>query len=42
MERPNTLVSLAGPALKLLKKGRSLLPGGECEVVYTGSVAPPR
>jgi uncharacterized protein involved in outer membrane biogenesis len=41
VEQPNFLVALAGPALKLLKKGIKLLPGGECEVIYTGSVAPP-
>jgi hypothetical protein len=41
VEKPNILVSLAGPALKLLKKGLKLFPGGECEVIYTGSVAPP-
>lgn len=42
VEKPNILVSLAGPALKLLKKGRKLFPGGECEVIYAGMVAPPR
>ena len=42
VEKPNILVSLVGPALKLLKKGRSLLAGGECEAIYTGSVAPPK
>jgi len=41
VEKPNILRTLAGPALKLLKKGRSLFPGGECEVIYAGSVAPP-
>jgi uncharacterized protein involved in outer membrane biogenesis len=41
VEKPNILVALAGPALKLLKKGRDILPGGKCEVIYTGSVAPP-
>lgn len=41
VEKPNILVSLAGPALKLLKKGLKLFPGGECEVIYAGSVAPP-
>ncbi len=40
VENPNILKSLAGPALKLLKKGRKVFPGGECEAVYTGSVAP--
>ena len=41
IEQPNILKSLAGPAIKLLKKGRKLLPGGECNVIYTGSVASP-
>jgi AsmA protein len=41
VEQPSILKSLAGPAIKLLKKGRNLLPGGECEVIYTGSVASP-
>ncbi len=40
VEQPSILMSLAGPALKLLKKGRDLFPGGQCEVFYTGSVAP--
>lgn len=42
VEKPNILKSLAGPALKLLKKARKIFPGGECEVIYTGSVAPPK
>lgn len=42
VEQPNILKTLAGPALKLLKKGRDILPGGKCEVFYTGSVAPPK
>ncbi len=42
VEKPGVLKSLAGPALKLLKKGRDLFPGGECEVFYAGSVAPPK
>jgi uncharacterized protein involved in outer membrane biogenesis len=42
VEKPNILVSLAGPALKLLKRGLKLFPGGECEVIYAGSVAPPK
>lgn len=42
VEKPNILKSLAGPALKLLKKGRDLFPGGECEVFYAGSVTPPQ
>jgi AsmA protein len=43
VEQPNIFTSLAGPAIKLLKKGSKLLPGGgECEVIYTGTVASPR
>jgi AsmA protein len=42
VEQPNVFTSLAGPAIKLLNKGRKLLPGGECEVIYTGTVAAPR
>jgi uncharacterized protein involved in outer membrane biogenesis len=42
VEKPNILTSLAGPALSLLKQGKDLLPGGECERFYSGSVAPPR
>jgi hypothetical protein len=41
VEKPNIFVSLTGPAVSLLKKGRELFPGGECEVFYAGSVAPP-
>jgi uncharacterized protein involved in outer membrane biogenesis len=41
VEQPNIFRSLAGPAIKLLKKGRDLLPGGACDVIYTGSVAAP-
>jgi AsmA protein len=41
VEKPNLLVSLAGPALNLLKKGGELLLGQECKVFYAGSVASP-
>lgn len=41
VEKPNILMSLTGPARKLLKKGRDIFPGRECEVFYAGSVAPP-
>ena len=41
VEKPNILISLLGPALKLLKKGMNLISGGKCEVIYAGSVAPP-
>jgi len=42
VEKPSILVSFAGPVLKLLKKGRDIFPGGECEVIYAGLVAPPK
>lgn len=42
VEKPNILKSLTGPAIELLKKGRSLLPGVDCEVFYAGSVVPPK
>ncbi|MGB8273936.1 MAG: AsmA family protein [Alphaproteobacteria bacterium] len=42
VEQPNILESLAGSALGLLKRGRDVLTGGECEVFYAGSVAPPK
>lgn len=42
VEKPNLLASLAGPALRLLKKGSELLGGGPCEVFYAGSVAAPK
>ena len=42
IEPPSVLASLTGPALRLLNKGTELLPGGECEVFYAGSVVPPQ
>lgn len=42
VEQPSIIKSVAGPVLKLLKKGRKLLPGGGCDVIYTGSVVAPR
>ena len=42
VENQNILKTLTGPALRLLKKGRDLFPGGECEVIYAGSVAAPK
>jgi AsmA protein len=42
VEKPSMLQSLAGPALELLKKGKDFLTGAECDVFYTGSVAPPK
>jgi AsmA protein len=40
--KPSILKSLAGPVLKLLEKGRDLLPGDECDVFYAGLVAAPK
>ena len=42
VEKPSMLQSLAGPALELLKQGKDFLTGAECDVFYTGSVAPPK
>lgn len=42
VEKPSTLKSIAGPVLKLLKQVKKVFPGGECEVFYAGSVAPPK
>jgi uncharacterized protein involved in outer membrane biogenesis len=42
VEQPNILKSLTGPMRELLKQGRGLFPGGECEAFYAGSVAPPQ
>ncbi|KIH76993.1 AsmA protein [Geoalkalibacter ferrihydriticus] len=41
VDQPSFLKTLAGPAIELFEKARSLFPGGECEVFYTGSVAAP-
>jgi uncharacterized protein involved in outer membrane biogenesis len=40
--KPDLATSLAGPALRLLKKGRDLLTGRQCGVFYAGSVAAPQ
>ena len=42
VEKPNVLMSLAGPALNLLKEARDIFTGGKCEVFYTGSVPAPK
>jgi AsmA protein len=42
VEKPNLLASLAGPALRLLKKGRELLGDDRCDVFYAGTVAAPK
>ncbi len=41
VEKPNVLISLVGPVLKLFKRGMALLPGKKCEVVYAGVVGAP-
>jgi uncharacterized protein involved in outer membrane biogenesis len=41
VEQPSIIASLTGPVRRLLQRGARLFPGGECEVFYTGSVAPP-
>lgn len=41
VEQPSFLKTLAGPAIELFEKARSLFPGGECEAFYIGSVAAP-
>jgi len=41
VEGPSFIRRLSAPALSLLKKGKKLLSGGECEVFYAGSVPAP-
>jgi len=41
-DKPDILVSLAGPAINLFKKGRNIFAGGKCEVFYAGSVPAPK
>jgi len=42
VDKVSTIRSLAGPVLKLFDKTRKYLSGGQCEVFYAGSVAPPK
>ena len=42
VEKPNVLMSLAGPALNLLKQARDLFAGEKCEVFYSGSLPAPK
>jgi uncharacterized protein involved in outer membrane biogenesis len=42
VEKPSVLMSLAGPALNLLKQAGDLFTDGTCEVFYRGSVPPPK
>jgi len=41
-QNPSAISALAGPAINLLKKGKSLVTFGKCDVYYTGSVPPPK
>lgn len=41
VEKPNVLESLAGPAIRLFKKGRDLFTDEKCKVFYAGSVTAP-
>jgi len=42
VDQSSVLKALTGPVRKLFQVGKELFPGGECEVFYTGSVAPPK
>jgi AsmA protein len=41
LTKPTFLMSLIGPARKVLTRAKNLLPGGPCTAFYTGSVEPP-
>jgi len=42
VEKASVLQTVAGPVLSLFKQAKKLLPEGQCEVFYAGSVAPPK
>ena len=42
VEKPNVLVSVAGPVLNLLRHTKDLFTGRKCELFYTGSVPAPK
>ena len=42
VEKPGVLMSLAGPAVNLLRKTRDFFRSGKCEVFYNGAVRAPR
>jgi len=42
VEKPNVLISLAGPALHLIRKASHAMGGGRCEAFYSGSLPPPQ
>lgn len=41
LKKPTVLLSLLGPARKVVTRAKDLLPLGPCTVFYAGSVAPP-
>ncbi len=41
VDKPSAIEALAGPALRLLKKGSDALTGRECQPFYSGAVAAP-
>lgn len=41
VQQPSAVKAVAGPVLNLLEKGKKLLPGSDCKVIYTGEVAVP-
>jgi uncharacterized protein involved in outer membrane biogenesis len=41
VDKPNAIVALAGPAVRLLKRGGDALFGSHCEPFYSGAVASP-
>lgn len=42
VDKPSLLTALAGPAVRLLKKGSDALRGERCDVFYAGAVAAPK
>jgi hypothetical protein len=42
VDKPSTLKALGGPVIRLFKQVGEFFPGGQCEVFYAGSVAPPK
>ena len=42
VEKPNILMTLAGPTINLFTQTRDFLTGGKCKLFYTGSVEAPQ
>jgi AsmA protein len=42
VEKPNVLISVAGPVLNLIRRARNIFTGNKCELFYTGSVPAPQ